>query len=262
MGAALPPLPPDLSAPPRARVANGPIGSLTSATPDRDGGEEMGARHAAIEKILALFCAAYDREPPDAVERKVKVGVWAIALSRVPVAELLPLAKRELAERESSFFPVPADLLRRWQSQSRSRLTPDGAANAAAYLPYSPARRPALPEPLPPLQIEPEELKRRLGTRAPSRAQSSTPAESEGEVWDAVLLDVAQGGNIALERCSPTQIAELRAFGRWWLANHPALELSLANFAGTYAVFSADRTDKLNTENTEEHKKHKEKEEG
>lgn len=213
----------------------------------------MGARHATIEKMLALFCAAYDREPPDAVERKLKVGVWALALARVPVAELLPLAKHELAERENCFFPVPADLLRRWKS--RSHLTPEGAANAAAYLPYSPARRPALPEALPPLQIEPEELKRRLKTgvpigTAPRHAQKS-PSPANGRE-DALLLDVARAGNIALEWCSAAQLAELGAFGRWWLANHPTIDLSIANFSGAYALFLEARNQRTETRKEED----------
>lgn len=206
----------------------------------------MGARHAAIEKMLALFCAAYDREPPDAVERRIKVGVWTVALACVPVAEMLPLAKRELAGRESPFFPVPADLLRRWQSLSRR--TPEGAANAAAYLPFCPSRRPALPEPLPPLQIEPEELKRRLRLGAPRHESPSSAEETlpnAGERCNAALLDVARAGHIALERCSVAQIAELGAFGRWWAANYPGVELSLANFAGTYAAFIEARNQRL-----------------
>ena len=146
--------------------------------PEDDGADETSARHTAIEKMLALFCAAYDREPPDTVERRVKVGVWAIALASVPVAEIVPLAKRELAERESPFFPVPADLLRRYRS--RFSLTPDGAANATAYLPYASSRRPALPEPVPPLQIEPEELKRRLRMSAPFSASRKDGLNTEG----------------------------------------------------------------------------------
>ncbi len=251
----------DSSPPPRAKAAAGRSGSLISAKSNASDAApaDLAARHAAIEKLLALFYAAYDREPPEPLERKLKVGVWATALALVPVAELLPLAKRELTERESPFFPVPADLVRRWHA--RLRLTPEGAANVAAYLPYSPMPpRPALPEALPPLQIEPEELKRRLGFVAP-RTGSSPPPESAlpeaGERWSALLLDVARAGNIELERCSPLQIADLRAFGRWWLATYPTHELSSANFVSAYTTFSALKTDHLNTENTEEHKKHR-----
>ncbi|BCM88783.1 hypothetical protein IAD21_00625 [Abditibacteriota bacterium] len=211
---------------------------------------DTASRHAAIEKLLVLFCAAYDREPPDALERKLKVGVWVTALIDVPVAEILPLAKRELAERESAFFPVPADLLRRWNTHQKRPLTPEGAANATAYLPYVPSTRFALSASLSPLQIELQELKRRLGYQSkPSRSAAPPPKDDASALpdgaplWSALLLDVARAGNIALELCSPAQIADLRAFGRWSISHYPTRELTPSNFAVVYGEFVTARTD-------------------
>ena len=236
-----------MKAPPSAKTANGRSGSPTSAAPPEPSPapspntNDLAARHAAVEKILVLFYAAYDREPPEGAEKKVKIGVWASALENVPTSQLLPLARQELRERESAFLPVPADLLRRWTA-SRS-YTPEGAPNPDAYLPYVPAKVPALPQPLPPLQIEPAELKRRLGLLPPSQTASATPKSlpEPNQRWSGFLLDIARAGNIDLDLCSPEQIAALRTFGRWWLANFPTHDLLLADFASSYANFSASR---------------------
>ncbi|RYX80955.1 hypothetical protein EON83_26465 [bacterium] len=109
-------------------------------------------------------------------------------------------------------------------------------------MPYTPTR-PALPEVPPPLQIEPAELKRRLGFVEPRPRPISDADDmpSATENWSALLLEVARAGNIALELCSPLQIADLRAFGQWWLTNHPRLDLSINNFASAYDIFLASK---------------------
>lgn len=210
--------------------------------------------------MLALFYLACDREPPEGAERVAKVGVWAQALQDVPVAQIVPLAHAELRERESAFFPAPADLLRRFNEGAH--FSPEGATNTAAYLPYSPSNARVLPpSPDVPLQIEPQELKRRLGLVRDESASTTTAPQGDdlaevGERWSAFLLDIARAGNIDLDLCSPAQIAELRAFGRWWLAHHPQRDLLTTGFGSAYGVFHQQKGF-LNTENTEELERHR-----
>lgn len=111
-----------------------------------------------IEQVLALFLAAYGRDPLSGMEKRIKVAAWRTALEDVPRGELLPLAQAELKARTSPFLPVPADLLRRWKGEDyltnedgkTERVT---VANASAYQPLQPTANQlafnerALPEP-------------------------------------------------------------------------------------------------------------------
>jgi len=95
-------------------------------------------RERVCEQILALFYAAYGRDPLQGMERNIKVAAWRMALADVPVSQIMPLAELELKNRTNKFLPTPADLLARWKGEEVIT-DEDGkpervvAANAAAY---------------------------------------------------------------------------------------------------------------------------------
>ncbi|MBW3635008.1 MAG: hypothetical protein KY445_00910 [Armatimonadetes bacterium] len=205
------------------------------AHPDFQFFEKYGkTRVKETEKVLLWFCSWKGTEPFQGMDRRIRLGQWCESLSEIPVAQLLPLAQEETRHRTSDFFPTPANLHAR-RSGEETTLGEDGKpekatrANVAAYESWDEqkarmerAARESLPESLPPLEIDPEELKRRL--KSPHTEINSRRIEMEEETLsDEALLQrlICDCNMETFHPDTPHADAKARAatlaFGRWML---------------------------------------------
>ncbi|HEX9996528.1 MAG TPA: hypothetical protein VGB45_05240, partial [Abditibacterium sp.] len=224
------------------------------AHPDFQFFEKYGkARVKETEKVLMYFCVCKSMQPFQGIDRRLRLGAWCDALSLIPIDELMPLAQEEWRHRTSDFFPTPADMHARRNGDETSvgddgRIEKATRANVAAYESWDEqkarmerAAQNALPEPIPPLEIDPEDLKTRLGMGG-RRAEIEKSLEAPESGFSPALLDIANALNVELDACTPQQVADLRALSLWWLRNYPHEAITIARFDNAWNQFTQWRS--------------------
>jgi hypothetical protein len=224
------------------------------SSPDFQFFEKYGKKRVKeTEKVLLWFCSWKGMEPFQGMDRRIRLGTWCDSLSTIPVSELLPLAQEITRHRSSPYFPTPADMHARRNGEETSvgddgKIEKATRANVVAYENWDKqktgmerAAQNALPEPMPPLEIDPEDLKTRLGMGG-RRAEIEKSLEAPNSGFSPALLDIANALNVELDACTPQQIADLRALSLWWLRNYPHEAITIARFDNAWSHFTQWRS--------------------
>ena len=211
------------------------------------------------ERLLACEEAIYLRDGQSGVTstgegRAWQAQSWAVMLDEVPPSQIVTCAIAAMKAKPNSYKISARDVLARfrreeWETGENGQTERVACANGGAYETWDEIKARAelmashaLPEPLPPLEVDIEELKRRLGIVAHGEGEESVSDAEKSDDPDVknygpLAVDIAKHTGIDLDACTPNQIADLRAFGAWWLKHHPSKEFNRTNFASLWKKF-------------------------
>ena len=200
---------------------------------------QMQLRRVVVERVLTrAYMKVPGMERPSGTNWDDLVTDWAHTLSDIPVSQLESLADRVFRRPPHSFLIGTADLLRRYEEENQPRLAP------CAHVLWERTDAPALPEAPVALEIEPAELKRRLGIRQKPSPEDEQSIEAKREAareelqrFDALLERMVRELNIDMGRMNASQLVDLRAFCRFWLQTRPGVTFTRHAFAPAWNEF-------------------------
>lgn len=191
--------------------------------------------------------------------REKEARAWLLVLDGVAPAAIVPATLAAIKAKPNSYPPSARDVLaaatgEEWQTDENGKAERVVCANGGAYESWEAIKARAemlsthaLSEPLPPLEIEPEALKRALGlVRAETQSPSAPVEKSEDpdvRNFGALAVDMARPSGIDLHLCTPTQIADLRAFGSWWITYRARELITKESFAAAWPHFEQWRVE-------------------